>query len=131
MRLGRRMPIVFVCFFVASLSVIGLPPMAGMWSKFLLVSAAFGSKEWLTAAAMVVSSLLTMVYLLPVAFQALFAANDEPPPRDFLRPGGTPGAVLAAICVTTAACIILFFAADPIARFLEPIHTGSFAELAP
>jgi len=24
-------------------SVIGLPPMAGMWSKFLLVSAAFGS----------------------------------------------------------------------------------------
>ncbi|MCW0207809.1 MAG: proton-conducting transporter membrane subunit, partial [Achromobacter sp.] len=31
--LGRRMPVVFVCFMLASFSIIGLPPMAGMWSK--------------------------------------------------------------------------------------------------
>lgn len=129
--LGRRMPAVFVCFLIASLSVIGLPPTAGMWSKFLLVTAAFGSKEWLTAAAMVVSSLFSMVYLLPVALRALFPATDDAPPRDFVRPGGTPGVALAAVCITAAACVALFFLADPIARFLEPVHTVGFVEVAP
>mgnify|MGYP000520585471 CR=1 FL=1 len=40
--LGIPIP-VFIAFLVASLSLVGLPPMAGMWSKFLLVTAAFGS----------------------------------------------------------------------------------------
>ncbi len=129
--LGRRMPIVFTCFMIASVSVIGLPPMAGMWSKFLLVTAAFGSNEWLTAAAMIVSSLLTVVYLMPVAFRALFPAQADPAPRDFVRPGGTPGVALAAIMITAGACLVLFLFADPIANFLEPIRTVSFVEGAP
>ena len=129
--LGRRMPIVFTCFMIASLSVIGLPPMAGMWSKFLLVTAAFGSNEWLTAAAMIASSLLTVVYLMPVAFRALFPAQGDPGPRDFVRPGGTPRAALAAIMITAGACLVLFFFADPIANFLEPMRTVSFVEAPP
>ncbi len=129
--LGRRMPIVFVCFLIASISVMGLPPMAGMWPKFLLVTAAFGSNEWLTAAAMIVSSLLTGVYLLPVALRALFPAIGDPAPREFVRPGGTPGLALVAIGVTAGACIVLFVLADPIAKFLEPIRTISFVEAAP
>jgi multicomponent Na+:H+ antiporter subunit D len=129
--LGRRMPVVFVCFMIAGASVIGLPPMAGMWSKFLLVSAAFGSNEWLTAAAMVVSSLLSVVYLMPVAFRALFPSQGDPAPRDFVRPGGTPSVALAAIVITAAACLVLFVFADPLAKFLEPIRTASFVEAAP
>jgi multicomponent Na+:H+ antiporter subunit D len=125
--LGRRMPILFTLFLVASLSVIGLPPMGGMWSKFLLVDASFGSGEWLTAAAMIVSSLLTVAYLLPVAFRALFA-----PPgvraADFIRPGGTPAPVIAAAGVTALACIALFVLADPIATYLEPIGTITLME---
>ncbi len=129
--LGRRMPIVFACFMIASVSVIGLPPMAGMWSKFLLVTAAFGSGEWLTAAAMIVSSLLTVVYLMPAALRALFPATGDPGPREFVRPGGAPRLALIAIGITAAACLALFFLADPIANYLEPIRRISFVEGAP
>ncbi len=34
--LGRAMPITFIAFGIASLSIIGLPPLAGSWSKWLL-----------------------------------------------------------------------------------------------
>ncbi|HMQ23756.1 MAG TPA: proton-conducting transporter membrane subunit, partial [Planctomycetota bacterium] len=38
--LGRRMPVTFGAFFVASLSIIGLPPTGGSWSKFFLAMGA-------------------------------------------------------------------------------------------
>lgn len=129
--LGRRMPFVFACFFVASVSVVGLPPLAGMWSKFLLVSASFGSGEWVTAAAMIVSSLLSLCYLLPVSFRALFPPVGDLAVRDFVRPGGSPGLALAAIMMTAAACLVLFFLADPVANFLAPLRTSSLVEVAP
>ena len=128
--LGRRMPVVFACFMLASLSVIGLPPMAGMWSKLLLVTASFGSGEWFIAAAMIASSLLSICYLLPIAFRGLFPPMVAPV-RDFVRPGGAPGVAVAAIVISAAACLVLFVLADPIAAYLEPLRTESFVEGAP
>jgi multicomponent Na+:H+ antiporter subunit D len=129
--LGRRMPVVFVCFMLASLSIVGLPPMAGMWSKFLLVTASLGAGAWFVAAAMIISSLLSLCYLLPVAFRALFPPIGAPAPRDFVRPGGTPGVVVAAIVITTASSLALFVFADAVATYLEPLRTDSFVEAAP
>ncbi|MGB5307255.1 MAG: proton-conducting transporter membrane subunit, partial [Gammaproteobacteria bacterium] len=34
--LGRRMPFTMAAFFIASLSIIGLPPLGGFWSKWYL-----------------------------------------------------------------------------------------------
>jgi multicomponent Na+:H+ antiporter subunit D len=119
--LGRRMPVVFACFIVAALSVIGLPPTAGMWSKFLLVTASFGSGEWLTAAAMIGSSLLTLFYLIPIAIRGLLPPDNAAPPAEFIRPGGAPGLAVAPLVVTALACLALFFLADEITSFLSPI----------
>jgi len=127
---GRRMPILLTFFFVASLSVIGLPPTGGMWSKFLLVDASFGSGEWLTAAAMVVSSLLSVAYLLPVAFNGLFSPAGVKGP-EFTRPGGVPGAALTAVGVTAIGCLALFVAAEFIADYLEPLGAFTLIEAAP
>ena len=127
---GRRMPIVFTFFLLASLSVIGLPPMGGMWSKFLLVDASFGSGEWITAAAMIVSSLLTIAYLLPVAFGALFPPAGVKGP-DFVRPGGAPGPALAAAGITAIACVALFVGVEFIADYLEPLGAVPLLEIAP
>jgi len=128
---GRRMPVVFVCFMLASLSIIGLPPMAGMWSKLLLVTASFGSGDWFVAAAMIASSLLSLCYLMPLAFRGLFPPIGAAAPRDFVRPGGTPGVAVAAIFITAAACAALFVFADAVASYLEPLRTESFVEGAP
>jgi multicomponent Na+:H+ antiporter subunit D len=127
---GRRMPILLAFFFVASLSVIGLPPTGGMWSKFLLVDASFGSGEWLTAAAMIVSSLLSVAYLLPVAFNGLFSPAGVKGP-EFTRPGGVPGAALTAVGVTAIGCLALFVAAEFIADYLEPLGAFTLIEAAP
>jgi multicomponent Na+:H+ antiporter subunit D len=127
---GRRMPILLTFFFVASLSVIGLPPTGGMWSKFLLVDASFGSGEWLTAAAMIVSSLLSVAYLLPVAFNGLFSPAGVKGP-EFTRPGGVPGAALTAVGVTAIGCLALFVAAEFIADYLEPLGAFTLIEAAP
>lgn len=127
---GRRMPVVFTLFLIASLSLIGLPPTAGMWSKLLLVNASFGSGEWATAAAMIASSLLSIGYLLPVAFRALFAPPTSLAP-DFVRPGGTPGPALVAAILTGIGCIGLFTGAEYIADYLEPLGAITLLETAP
>lgn len=119
--LGRRMPVVFTCFLVGALSVIGLPPFAGFWSKFLLISASFGSAEWVTAGAMIVSSILGLFYLAPVAIRGLLSPDSDGQPVHFIRPGGTPGLAVLSIIITAAACIILFFFADEIVAFLKPL----------
>jgi multicomponent Na+:H+ antiporter subunit D len=119
--LGRRMPIVFFCFLIGALSVIGLPPLAGFWSKFLLLSASFGSAEWATAAAMIVSSLLGLFYLGPVGIRGLLPPDSDGQPIHFIRPGGAPGIVVLSLTITAAACVALFFLADEIVDFLAPV----------
>jgi len=123
--LGRRMPVVFTCFLVGALSVVGLPPFGGMWSKFLLITASFGSEEWITAAALIVSSLLSMLYLAPIAIRGLLPPVNDAPPAEFTRPGGAPGLTVAAVIITSAACIALFFFADEVTAFLIPIAGGA------
>ncbi len=122
--LGRRMPVVFACFLIGAVSVVGLPPFAGMWSKFLLINAAFGTHEWWTAAAMIASSLLGLVYLAPVGLRALLPPAGEASPREFIRPDGARGPMAAALIATAGACLILFFLADYLADYLAPIRGG-------
>lgn len=129
--LGKRMPWVFAAFLAASLGVIGLPPMAAMWSKLLMMTAASGAGHWVFVAALVASSLLGLAYLLPVAFRALFPPMGQEPARDFVRPGGAPGTAVFAVCVSAAACAVLFLLADPLANYLAPIRSVTIMEGAP
>ncbi|MEQ1609130.1 MAG: proton-conducting transporter membrane subunit [Hyphomonadaceae bacterium] len=119
--LGRSMPIVFACFLAGALCVVGLPPFAGMWSKFLLITAAFGTQTWITAAAVIVSSLLGLLYLAPVAIRALLPPAGDGSSGGFIRPYGAPGPVVAALAITAAGCVALFLFADAVAAYLAPI----------
>ena len=129
--LGRRMPLVFSVFLVAALAVTGLPPTAIMWSKFLLMSSSFEAGQWLTAGAFVVSSLLSLVYLAPVALAALFAPAGASADREFIHPGGTPATIIVSLCITAASCVLLFFVADWLADYLAPIASMTLLERAP
>lgn len=122
--LGRRMPIVFAAFLVGALSVIGLPPFGGFWSKFLLITAAFASNHAYVAWAMIISSLLSIGYLAPIAIRALLPPEgDTPPPPPKPRRGALAPASLmvAPLLVTAACCVTLFFLADRVVDFLTPI----------
>jgi len=74
--LGRTMPFTMGAFVIGSLSLIGVPPFGGMWSKWFLASGAFdgsgGLDRSLFAFVYMLTSLLSIGYLMPVVVRAFF-----------------------------------------------------------
>ena len=64
--LGRAMPLTFGAFLIGALSIIGLPPLGGSWSKWYLLVGAADAEQWALMAVLLLSSLLNVAYLLPV-----------------------------------------------------------------
>ncbi len=61
--LGRSMPLTAAAMVVGGLSLIGVPGTAGFISKWLLIQAAFANGWWQISLLIVVSSLLSVVYV--------------------------------------------------------------------
>ncbi|MEO0550053.1 MAG: monovalent cation/H+ antiporter subunit D family protein [Pseudomonadota bacterium] len=122
--LGRRMPLVFTAFFVASLSIIGIPPLAGDWPKYELMQAAADTGTDYVPFVLILSSLLNIAYLIPISVLALMPPPGSPEPAAFKRPGGAPMLTVAAPCFTALLCFIMFFTIGPISEFLEPVFYG-------
>jgi len=114
--LGRTMPVTMSAFFLASLSVIGLPPFGGSWSKLLLAMGAVQAGHAPLAWLLLAGSLLSAAYLLPISARAFLA-----PPKDDHRQEA-PAMCLGPICFTTAGALALFFLSNPIHRLLEGIR---------
>ncbi|MEL6428488.1 MAG: monovalent cation/H+ antiporter subunit D family protein [Planctomycetota bacterium] len=60
---GREMPLTAVALVVAGLSLIGVPLTSGFWSKWALLSAVMEEGYWVTGSLVIVSSLLSVVYV--------------------------------------------------------------------
>ncbi|MCR9214716.1 MAG: monovalent cation/H+ antiporter subunit D family protein [Proteobacteria bacterium] len=132
--LGRQMPITFIAFFIGALSIIGLPPLGGSWSKFYIMVAAAETGELYVMAVLLISSLLNIAYLLPIVARGFFypplGQVEERAPvgretSDFSWSNIKEAPILCVIppALTATACIILFFLADPIFKMIEPILT--------
>ena len=84
--LGRQMPLTMAAFLLGSLSIIGLPPFGGVWSKWFLSQGAVAAHQPMFVAVLMVSSLLNIAYLLPVAIAGFFgrpeAASGDHQPQD-------------------------------------------------
>ena len=116
--IGRRMPFTMGAFLVASLSIVGLPLLGGMWSKWYLALGAIEAGQYAVLAVLMASSLLSVAYLLPV------------PVRAFARPGPAghgaglreaPWPCVLAIVVTALGCLALFWYAERWLRLLEQV----------
>jgi multicomponent Na+:H+ antiporter subunit D len=129
--LGRRMPFTFGAFLIGSLSVIGLPPMGGSWSKLYLILGAVEAEQRVMMLVLMASSLLSVAYLMPVVGRAFF----RPPQVDHDHPESEDGACDAAdtgireaplLCVlppvaTAIGCIVLFFVSQGLYELLTGI----------
>jgi len=109
--LGRAMPITFAAFFVGTLSIIGLPPFGGMWSKWYLGLGAAETAQFALLAVLMISSLLNIIYLLPIPIRAFFSKPDSG--QHYTEIAEAPKTILLAMIITSTACIILFFYPDP------------------
>ncbi|WP_420450075.1 monovalent cation/H+ antiporter subunit D family protein [Candidatus Palauibacter sp.] len=120
--LGRAMPITMVAFLIGALSVIGVPPLGGSWSKWYLALGALDAGQIVFVAVLMISSLLNIAYLVPIPIRAFFSkpADGSDPPR-FKE---APAFCVAALSFTALGCIVLFFLADDVYRLLVPIAGG-------
>jgi multicomponent Na+:H+ antiporter subunit D len=111
--LGRRMPITMTAFFIGSLSIIGLPPGGGTWSKWYLMIGTIESEKWVLMVVLMASSLLNIAYLLPIPLKAFLYEDPEAQGTE-VRMQEAPLPSLVALCVTAAGCIVLFFYPQPL-----------------
>ena len=120
--LGRAMPITMAAFLIGALSVIGVPPLGGSWSKWYLALGALDAGQILFVAVLMVSSLLNIAYLVPIPIRAFFSkpADGSDPPRF----SEAPAFCVAALSFTALGCIVLFFLADDVYRLLVPLGGG-------
>ena len=77
--MGYRMPRVFGIFTVSALALMGVPGLAGFISKWNLASAAVESGNpvaYFGIACLLVSALLTAIYMLTIVVRAFFPGKD-------------------------------------------------------
>ena len=115
--LGRTMPFTFGAFFVGALSIIGLPPAGGVWSKWFLGLGTLEAGQIGLLAVLMVSSLLTLVYLLEIPVKAFFGKPETPLEHEGVHEAPLPS--LIAIGVTSLATIGLFLYPEPFYRLME------------
>ena len=108
--LGRQMPITMGAFLIASLSIAGLPPMAGLWGKWYLSVGALDAGYGVLVGVLMLSTLLNIAYLLPIPIRAFFARGTGQ--AEQWREAPLP--CLVAIGFTTIACVVLFFFPEPV-----------------
>ena len=109
---GRQMPVTMWCFTIASLSLVGIPPMGGFLSKWVIALASVenGMRVYsiLAPVVLLISALLTAGYLLPVVIDAFFPGEDF---DDSAAPKAEPSVLMTApmifLCLV-ALCVGLF-----------------------
>ena len=117
--IGRAMPFTMGAFLIASLSIIGLPPLGGLWSKWYIALGALQADEVAMVAVLMISSLLNVAYLLPIPVRAFFGKPADGEAITGWKEAPLPS--LLAICFTALGCVALFFFPEPLYRLAQAI----------
>ncbi len=121
--MGRKMPEVFFCFTVSALALMGVPGLCGFVSKWYLAKAAVESGNLLAyagVAALLISALLTALYMLNIVVRAFFPGKDF----DYDRIGKVekPGwKMLVPLGIFVLVIVYFGLHSGPVVRILERI----------
>ena len=74
--IGKKMPWTMVAFFIASLSMIGVPPAAGFTSKWYLALGSIEAHQIPILMVLLVSTVLNAAYFLPITYKAFFEKEE-------------------------------------------------------
>ena len=103
--LGRRMPWTFGAFALASLSMIGMPPVCGFVSKWYLANGALQANELILLAALMLSTALNAGYFVPIIYRAFFLAPAEGANLEQYREA--PAVMVVPLCFTAFMSLLL------------------------
>lgn len=119
--LGRTMPFTFAAFGIASLSMIGAPPVAGFVTKWKLL---VGTMEMEThylgiLLILMVSTLLNVAYFAPVTYKAFF--GKRPAGESYQGIREAPLAMVVPIMIAALISVIIGIYPDFIMNFVKAV----------
>ncbi len=124
--LGKRMPRVFGIFTLSALALMGMPGLCGFVSKWNLATAAMASDNplaYVGVGALLVSALLTAIYMMTIVVRAFFPGQDF----DYgtLKGIKEPSWYMLVPLFAFAAAIVFFgLCSTPLVDFLNSISKG-------
>jgi multicomponent Na+:H+ antiporter subunit D len=115
--IGKRMPVTMIAFFIGSLSVIGLPPTGGFFSKWYLVLGTLEADQMVMLVVLLTSSLLNGAYFLPIVYKAFFCTPEESMFEDKVQEA--PLWCVVPLTMTAVLSVGLFFYPNIFRRLAE------------
>jgi NADH-quinone oxidoreductase subunit N len=118
--LGRRAPLLAAAMTVFMLSLTGIPPLAGFWSKLLVFRAVVEADLTWLAVLGVVNSAISAFYYLGVVVQMTMRDAERAPTDAPAAPGGLERrmALGAAVVIAAAGTLLLGVCPGPIINLL-------------
>lgn len=113
--IGKQMPITMACFGIAAISLIGIPPTNGFVSKWYLAQGGLTSGKMIFPAILLLSALLTALYLLPVITEAFFKKGEDTIVKE------PPIKMLIPIVVITILVVLLGLFPNMLISFIQKI----------
>ena len=104
--LHRKMPFTMAAFVIAALSVIGIPPTCGFFSKWYLVLGAVDAGQWFFAVVLILSSLVNIILFFRVIEYAYLEPDGVGQEMVFTREEA-PMSMLAPIYIGVAGILLL------------------------
>lgn len=120
--IGKKMPKTMICFTIASISLIGIPPASGFVSKWYLAIGGLELGVYFVPIILLLSALLTAGYLIPVITTAFF---NGPPSNEVVvdEPGNL---MLIPIMILTVISILMGFFPNFLISILRSISSTLF-----
>ncbi len=110
--LGRQMPWTFAAFLIASLSIAGLPPAGGLWSKWYIALGTLDAGMLGLLVVLMLSSLLNIYYLSAIPFRAFFLQADDGSEEEKPLLENRAGMVFPLVLTAMISLALFFYAGD-------------------
>ncbi|MBA3015225.1 MAG: monovalent cation/H+ antiporter subunit D family protein [Proteobacteria bacterium] len=117
--LGRTMPFTFAAFGIASLSMIGAPPVAGFVTKWYLLVGSMQAHQIGLLLVLLASTLLNVGYFAPVTYNAFFGKRPAGEPYEGIKEA--PLSMVIPIMIAATISVVIGIFPDFMMQFVKAV----------
>ncbi len=108
--LVTTMPATAIAFAVCAFSVMGIPPLGGFFSKFMVINGAVDAHQSWIALTFIIGAIMTMIYLMRLFVKIFFGENHYPDVKE-----GSFGMVFSVVLLAILSLLgglLIYYPAD-------------------
>ncbi len=124
---GRLMPITFGAMAITGIGLVGVPPFAGFNSKWALATAAVESGNqiaYIGIAALIISALLTALYVFYIIMRAYFPRNKEYPENYYHHVSDPNKYMTVPLVLLTVVSVLMGLFPEPLLNIMSNAVLG-------